>query len=201
LDNFRFEMENFCPNTIAQLKDLEKYKDRDLIVGGMVTAVNHRVSKNGKPFGNFTIEDFNDSFELVLFGQDYVSFRKYMEPGYFIRVCGKSQERFHQPGSIEFKVVDIQLLPDLREKMLRNITIHVQLNELSETFVDRLLEVVKENSKSNHPHCDLHLNVTDPESNMSVKLPSRKFRINPDNQFLELIHNMPGVAEVKYNEN
>jgi len=43
--------EQFCPNKISQLKELEKYKDKELTVGGMITAVNHRVSKTGKPFG------------------------------------------------------------------------------------------------------------------------------------------------------
>ncbi len=201
LDNFRFEMKQFCPNKISQLKELEKYKDRELTVGGMITSVNHRVSKTGKPFGNFTIEDFDDSIELVLFGQDYVSFKQYMEVGFFLHVRGKSQERYHQQGSLEFKVVSMQLLSELREKMLRNITIHVQLNELSDLFVKKLMDVVKENSKLNPRHCDLHLNVFDKEASMSVKMPSRKFRIHPDNSFLDTISNMAEVSEIKFNEN
>ncbi|MCX6291492.1 MAG: DNA polymerase III subunit alpha [Bacteroidetes bacterium] len=201
LDNFRFEMEQFCSNKVSQLKELEKYKDRELTIGGMITAVNHRMSKNGKPFGNFTIEDFGDSVELVLFGQDYVSFRQYLEPGFFLQIKGRAQERYNQPGSLEFKVSGMQLLSELREKMLRNITIHVKLSELSEQFVKKLTEVIKENSKINHQHCHLHLHVVDKENHMSVKMPSRKFRIHPDNSFLDTISNMPEVADVKFNEN
>jgi DNA polymerase-3 subunit alpha len=201
LDNFSFEMKQFCPNKISQLKELEKYKDRELVVGGMITAVNHRVSKTGKPFGNFTIEDFDDSIELVLFGQDYVNFKQYMEPGFFLHVRGKAQERYHQAGSMEFKVMSMQLLSELREKMLRSITIHVQLSELSDTFIETLMDVVNENSKQNPRTCNLQLNVFDREENMNLKMPSRKFRIHPDNSFLDTLSNMPQVAEVKFNEN
>ncbi len=201
LDNFRFEMKQFCPNTISQLKELEKYKERELTVGGMVSTVNHRISKNGKPFGSFVIEDFNDSTELVLFGQDYVSFKQYMETGFFLYVRGKVQERYNQSGSMEYKINNIQLLSELREKMIRNITIHVQLSELSEKFVGKLMEAVKENSKSNPRKCNLHVNVFDKEENSSVKLPSRKFRINPDDYFLDMLNSMPEVAELKFNEN
>ena len=201
LDNFRFEMNQFCPNKISQLKELEKYKDRDMVVGGMITAVNHRVSKTGKPFGNFTIEDYGDSIELVLFGQDYVTFKQYLELGFFLRVIGKSQERYHQPGSIELKVLSMELLSELREKKLRSITVHLQLNELSDTFVKNLITAVKENSKLHHRHCDLHVNVFDKEENIFIKMPSRKFRVNPDNAFIDSLNNMPEVMEVKYNEN
>jgi len=92
------------------------------------------------------------------------------------------------------------LLSELREKMLRNLTIHVQLQELSTKFVEKLMEVVKENSKHNPRTCDLHLNVFDRENNMNVKMPSRKFRIHPDNSFLETLTSMPEIADVKYND-
>ena len=112
-----------------------------------------------------------------------------------------AQERYHQPGVFEFKIVGMQLLSELREKLIRNVTVHVRLNELSEAFVKNLMSAVKENSKLQHRHCDFLVNVFDKEENIVIKMPSRKFRINPDDSFLNTLNNMPGVMEVKYNEN
>ena len=201
LDNFRFEMNQFCPNKVSQLKEPEKYKDRELTIGGMVSSANHRISKTGKPFGSFVIEDFSDTSEIVLFGQDYVNFKQYMVAGFFLFMRGRLQERYNQPGSTEFKVGSIELLSELREKMLRNVTIHVQLSELSEKFIKKLMDVVKENSKMPARKCNLNVNVIDREENSFVKLPSRRFRITPDDFFLETLNSMPEVADVKFNDN
>ena len=201
LDNFRFEMNQFCPNKINQLKDLEKYKDKELTIGGMVSSASHKMSRNGKPFCSFVIEDFTDSKELVLFGQDYVNFKQYLETGFFLFVRGRAQERYNQSGLLEFKITSMELLSELRDKLVRSITIHVQLSELSEKFVSRLMEVVKENSKQNSKKCNLQVNVIDKDENSFVKLPSRKFRICPDDSFIDTLYAMPGVADVKINEN
>jgi DNA polymerase-3 subunit alpha len=31
------------------------------------------MTKTGKPFGTFVLEDYNESYEFALFGEDYVT--------------------------------------------------------------------------------------------------------------------------------
>ncbi len=200
LDNFKLEIKEFCPNTIADVKEIDKHKNGDLILAGMVSDVNHRLSKTGKPFGNFTIEDYNDSIQLVLFGQDYISFKQYLEKGFFLQVRGKAQERWGQSGQLEFKVTAIQLLDELRDKLLRDITIDIPLNNLSEKFVTNLLDAVNENTKKLKGNCSLNVNILDREDSISLRLPSRKFRINPNDSFLGTLKSMPEIMDVRYND-
>ena len=58
LDEYRFEIRNFCNTTVEQLSDLNALKNREIAMAGILTEVNHRISKTGKPFGSFTIEDY-----------------------------------------------------------------------------------------------------------------------------------------------
>jgi DNA polymerase-3 subunit alpha len=53
-------MDNFCTKgiTIKDLNDeIERYKDRELTFGGMVTDAGEGISKNGKPFSKLILSD------------------------------------------------------------------------------------------------------------------------------------------------
>ena len=78
LDDFRFEMDYLCKNRVTELADLQAMKGRELLMGGIVNNVIERVSKSGRPWGAFTLNDYSGSFEFRLFGNDYVNLRNYL---------------------------------------------------------------------------------------------------------------------------
>lgn len=102
LDNYKFEIKHFCQNNVSELQlinkvkaseveedvllEFNKIKNKEVIIGGIIAAANHRVSKNGKPFGILVIEDYSDSFEMMVFGEDYVKFKGYLQEGYFVQI-------------------------------------------------------------------------------------------------------------------
>jgi DNA polymerase-3 subunit alpha len=77
LDDFKIEMKTFCNGNIALFNDLDSVLNREVTFGGVVTDVQHRVSKQGKGWALFTIEDYTDSFEFRIFGEDYLKFRHF----------------------------------------------------------------------------------------------------------------------------
>jgi DNA polymerase III subunit alpha len=156
-------------------------KGRDLTFGGMVTNVNHRVSKNGKPFGTFTIEDYTGNTDLTMFGEDYLKFRHLMVIGNFLFVKARVQERWMQQDNLEVKVLAMQLLSDVREKMVKNITIDIALEEISGNFMNNFLEVIK----LNPGNCNVRFNVIERKENLKVEMNSRKYKVAPHNEFLK----------------
>jgi DNA polymerase-3 subunit alpha len=194
LDNYRLEMETFCKNKLSELRDIEKYKGKEFFFGGMITDVNHRTSKTGKPFGNFTLEDYGDSHEFILFGEDYLKYKSYLSPGYFVYLRGKVQERWNNSDLVEFKITNMQLLSEMREKMFKSITLHIPVSEISDKFIANLENIVKENTRKKEGTCTLKIQIMDPDEGIQVNMPSRKVRINPDNAFLNTIQNMPNVT-------
>ncbi|HEY4799127.1 MAG TPA: DNA polymerase III subunit alpha, partial [Bacteroidia bacterium] len=194
LDIYKIEMETFCKNQLSELRDMEKLKGKEFLLGGMVTEVNHLISKTGKPFGNFTMEDYSGTSKFFLFGEDYVKHKLYLSTGYFVHIKGKVQERWNQSNMVEFKITNVQLLSEMREKMLKSITLNVPLSEISDKFIENLNSLVHENTKAKEGTCYLKINVMDSEDGISMVLPSRKVRINPDNKFLSTIQNMRNVT-------
>lgn len=198
LDNYKLEMDNFCKNTLQELRDIDKYKGRELIFGGMVTAASHNMSKTGKPYGKFTLEDYLDSYEFMLFGPDYVNFEKFLKQGYFLFIKGKVQEKYQQKDVMELKISSVQLLSEVRNKLLKSITIIVSLNDVSDEFIAKIQQVFSEHSGSKQGGCPLKFQVFDPDEKITVELPARNIKVNPDNSFLSTLD---AISEVKYKLN
>jgi len=210
LDNYKFELDNFCTHQIKHLtlinkvingeskeEDQEafnKIRNRELVVGGLVSNAAHRTTKAGKPFGSFMLEDFSDSYEIVLFGEDYVKLKSFFTDGYFLQVRGIVCERFKQKDNWEFKATQMMLLPDLRDKMAKCLTIQLALNEVSEEFLIRMDGIVKMNAEQNQNRtCQLKFMVIDKENETTLEMPSKTIKINPSNEFLEELIKLKGV--------
>jgi DNA polymerase-3 subunit alpha len=163
----------------------------------MITSVNHRISKNGKPFGSFTIEDYDEAFEMVLFGEDYLKYKIWLNPGEFVHIRGKLQERFNQQGNIEFKISSIQLLSDLRDKMLKSITLRVPVTKVSGDWIREVISVIKSAEVTGAPaNCTVKVRIYDPaDSSLNVDLPSKKYKISPQN---EVIESLSRLAELEF---
>jgi DNA polymerase III subunit alpha len=175
-------------------EEFKKISNRDLIIGGLVSGCSHRTTKNGKPFGSFMLEDYSDTFEIVLFGEDYIKMKHYLEIGLFLQVRGIVTERFKQKDNWEYKVNSIVLLSELRDKMSKCLTIQLPLTELSENFMDRMDEIVKANTEQNpQRNCQLKFMIMDFDDETALEMPSKSCKINPSNEFLEDITKLNGV--------
>ena len=187
LDTYKLEMDNFCPHALSDIKKIEENKNKELTLGGIVTNVHNGVTKTGNPWGKITIEDYNESAEMAFFGEDYVKFKQYMVNGLFLFVKGKISERFRNSGNFEYKVSNIQLLSELRDKMARSITVNVSLKELNDEFMDKLNSIITKNAVSENRNCTLQFRVFDTEENIAVVMPSKKIKVNPNNDLLDLL--------------
>jgi DNA polymerase-3 subunit alpha len=188
LDNYKLEL-NFCNTTIGDLKDMVKLKGKEVSVGGMISSVQHKISKNGKPFGSFVLEDYSESLELPVFGEEYLRFRHFLVQGAFLYVKGKIQERWNQPDNMEFKISAIQLLPELRDKLAKSITIQVPLSEISDEFISKMNVLFEANKGS----CNVRFTVYDRGENISIDMPSKKTKVNVNNEFIKTIDTTLGL--------
>ena len=202
LDDYRFELTNFCQHSVRHLSivnkirsgdtseevltEFEFLKNRDLVVGGLVVTAAQRITKTGKPFGVFVFEDYDESCEIALFGDDFLKFKQFLTEGYFLQIRGKVGERFKKEGDWEFKVTSIDLLSELRDKLTKRITIQVDLQSLNDSFMNKIEEILGENKeKTERQNCKLNFEILDRTEQLKLELPSKSLKINPNNEFLE----------------
>ena len=215
LDDYRFELNHFCQHSVRHLSlvnkirngdtneevvaEFEGIKNRDLVVGGLVVLASQRITKTGKPFGTFIFEDYDDSCEIALFGDDFLKFKQFLTEGYFLQIRGKVGERFRKEGDWEFKVSSIDLLSELRDKHAKSITLQISIDAINDDLMRKIVDILAQNKESSEQqNCKLNFEVFDMDQNLKLELPSKFLKINPNNQFLE---NLTKLNEVHYRLN
>ncbi|WP_431167918.1 hypothetical protein, partial [Tenacibaculum halocynthiae] len=72
--------------SLSHFKDIAKYEGPALTLAGIVTVVQHRVSKAGKAWASYIVEDYNDRFEFRVFGEQYLKLKHFLIPNSFLFV-------------------------------------------------------------------------------------------------------------------
>lgn len=194
LDEYELELKNFCNASLDKLFDKDEkgqmlYANRDVFVAGIVTSVQERYSKNGNPFCIFKLEDYNSSLEMSLFGNDYINLGRFVAPDRFLYIKGKVQARWGSQDNWEFKPIHIQLLPEVREKLCKEIYVQLDLEKANNQLVKQINELVKANPGA----CDLMMTVYDKEEKIDLTMVSRRTKVSVQNEFLEELKSMEGV--------
>jgi DNA polymerase-3 subunit alpha len=143
LDEYRIVLDNLCNTRCDELSDVNQLKDRaDIIIGGIVTGVRTRFDKRGNPCGFVTLEDFNGSGELALFGEDWGRWSGMFTEGASVYVTGKLQPRFQFSDLMQVKVQNIEYLQTIKDRAIDRITISLTTDLLDEQVVTELTEMI-----------------------------------------------------------
>lgn len=196
LDDFKFDIDRFCNvKSLSQLQDLKKMSDRSITFAGIVTDAQHKTGKSGKPYGFFKLEDFNDSIELALFGEDYLKFRHFFDAGAFLYITGRVQKRFNQEDNFEVKIGKVELLHDIRSKKLKGVLINVQNEQITEEWIQRVLQETDKFPGT----MTLGFRVHDSENNFSVELQSKKKKIDlANNDCIRFLQTLVNESELEW---
>jgi DNA polymerase III subunit alpha len=189
LDEYKIELKHFTNSSISDFKDnLQKYSGRSLIFGGMVIATTHRMTKDNKPWGTFTIEDFDSTFEIRLFSEDYLKYKHFLTEGFFLRVIGQVQKRYKSEDEYEMRVFDLQLLPEVIEKKVKSIKLTINIEDLNEDLIDKLYN----NAGKKDDKCKLQFQIIDTSDKLKLNFNSGNIKVNPVT-FLRFVEKLPEV--------
>lgn len=194
LDEYSVILNNLCNTHIEEIgrgADMEQLSKREEITfGGIITAVNERFSqKTGKPFGFVTVEDFEGSGELALFGDDWARWNGLMKENYTIFVTAKCQPRYRNSNLYELKVQNVEQLYDVKAHRLERFTISVDASSVNDQTVSDLVTLVEQNEGSTQLYIELHT-----AEQSSVTLHCRNNGVNVDRALLDFIANEENMS-------
>ncbi len=192
LDPYKIVFDHHCNINCLELRNaIENYKGRELSFGGIVRNPEHKVSKNGKSFGKLSIEDYFGVYELVLFGDEYLQFSKFMIPNIYVHIRGKAQEKRIQPGGYELKVTKMDLLENVKESIFSNLRLSMDIKGINEQLIEKLEQIF-----TNYPgKSNVEVLVTDKKENIQLKLYSKKNRVQVSEQ---LLYDLNQLADLTY---
>jgi DNA polymerase-3 subunit alpha len=188
LDDFKTEMDYFCNGDLSCFSRMEDFVNREISFGGVVTEVQHRVSKNGKGWALFTVEDYNNSHEFRIFGEEYLKFRHFFVPNSFVYIKAFIREGWvnrdtGKRGEPRLQFNSMQLLQDVMEIAAKKLTIQLDVNELKEETLNCINDIISTHKGDKALHFTLY------EANEKIKLkaPSKKKKVNITQELLDAL--------------
>ncbi|MFM7015069.1 MAG: DNA polymerase III subunit alpha, partial [Bacteroidota bacterium] len=181
LDGFRFEIKQFCNSNVESLSNLTELRNRELTFPGIITEAEERISKNGKPFGFFTIEDFSGTIRLALFGEDYGKFKHLLVKESLVFIRGRVQPRFANSTDLELKVTGMEYLKDAADKMVKMVNLRMRLRDVKSNKVE-LIESLLKDHEGKTP---LKIQIYDLDNNVNLAFESTKFKLKVNAQLLD----------------
>ena len=198
LDDFKIEMQTFCNGTVSAFNNLQAIVNREVTFGGVVTDIQHRVSKQGKGWAAFTIEDYTDSYEFRIFGEDYLKFRHFLVQNSFVYVRayvkeGWTNRETGQKGEPRIQFNNFQLLHDVMDAYAKKLSIQLNIEDLEQDKIVELQDMFRLH-QGNHI---LNFVVYDNQDEIKLTMPSRKQKVKISQ---ELLHELKEL-EVMYKLN
>lgn len=192
LDDFQLEIDSFCNGNVGMLNDMEANRNKDLLIAGIISEAEHRFTKKGDPFGTLIVEDYNDSYKLFLWRENYLKYKHFLNPGTFVALKGRI-EIPPRRSELEFSVQSIDLLQTLRETKANSVQLKVSTKALDQRMITDLNKLFMENTGN----CPVHFSVYDPLDNIEVKMPSKTIKVGLNNEFVKELKNFDLEFKIK----
>ena len=174
LDDYKIIINHMCKTQLTELENLEALKGQEIAVAGMVVSVQNLITKTGKPWGKFVLEDYNGTHEFPLFSRDYENFRKYLFSDYFLFVRGRVQPKPYNDKELEFKIISMVQLSEMRDTMIKEMNVLLPVEDVTPTLVRELTEKVKEAKGETL----FRISVIDREAHVSLSLFSKSHKVS-----------------------
>ena len=190
LDEYAVILENVCSAHMAELSDLTPLQNRDLLLGGIVTGVREGFTKTGKPYGVAKVEDYSGVAEFAFFGNDWVEKKNFFAEGMFLYMHAKCQPRQWKPDEWEVKVGAIELLPEVKDRLIQKLTVSLPLTAVDDEFIAEMSALVKKSPGNT----ELAFYVQDEDGQMYVSLLSRTQKITVRKEMVNYLKSQPWLA-------
>ena len=188
LDDYEVVMKNMCQNQLTELDHLEPLKDRDVAVAGVVVDVKLLTTKDGKPYGRFTLEDYNGRHEFTMFNRDFTNFRQYIFMDNFLFIKGRVQKHPFR-DELEYRINSISMLSDIQDS-IKELHISLSIDDITHSMIAGLSETVKKSKGK----AVLYVNIYDRTEKVALNMYSRKYHVQISRDLTDFLDE----NEIKY---
>ena len=184
LDEYEIILNNLCNTHCAELEDKKLLSSKQKITfGGIVTDVKSKFTKNGKPCGFITLEDFQGSGELALFGEEWGKWKGMLDIGCTVMVKAQFVQKYRDSQYKELKITDIQYLQTVKDNQIDKFTIVCNSEKIDTQITSDLLSLLNK-----YPgKTELYFSINDNASSRPFTMLSKKCKININKELINFI--------------
>lgn len=125
-----------------------------VVVAGLVTSLQRKMSKQGNPWAAVTIEDMEGAVEVMFFGETYLAYSTVLAEDAVVVIKGRVRRR---DETMQLQAMEVSL-PDVSQVADAPVVVSLAVARCTQPLVERLREVL-----STHPGItEVHLRLTSP---------------------------------------
>lgn len=174
LSGMQSVLANLREMSIAQFIDrADRLPERtQVVLAGLITNVDRRMSKKGNPWAIVTIEDMESSIQCMMFGKVYEAAAADLAVDTVVQMRGTPEVR---DETVSMRATEMQV-PSLEAEDERPVIVALPLHALQRDRLEQLGSIL-----SNHPgYCEVKLAVFDDNGNARVLTMGDRFRVTRD---------------------
>ena len=170
---------------------MEKLREgNSLTVGGIITTVKTHVQRDGRAMAFLTIEDFDGSMELLVFGDAYEKFKHLLSADAMVLVHGQVSVR-EEDKKPKLRVDNVMALADTRDKLTKSIHVRLKTLGLEEAQMKELLDTCVKLKGS----CTLILHIVTGENN-EYRIKAKSVLVNSAKESVDMLREKIGRENV-----
>ena len=188
LDEFSMILKYLCNTKCSELADKEGLMKKETVTfGGVVTGVKSKFSRNGSPCGFVTIEDFDGSGELALFGEEWGKWSAMLKEACTVYVTAKVVPKFRGSTVLDLRIGNIQYMQSLKEEAIERLTIVINSDTVDSQMVSDLVAAIDACPGKTSLYVQIH------DTDGTVLLRSKAKKVEVKHQLLQLVEENKGM--------
>jgi len=134
---------------ISQLADVNH--DQIITVGGLITQVQRKVSRQGTPWAIVTVEDLDGAVDVMFFSNSYATHGVNLVEDRIVAIRGRVDKREEQP---RISALDLTL-PDLNQVPTGPLVITMEMSRCTPPVIERMKEILRSHPGGREVHLQL----------------------------------------------
>jgi DNA polymerase-3 subunit alpha len=158
-------------------------------IGGIISKLTLKTTKQGKPMAIMTLEDLDGSVEILVFPDSYARYASSLKTDAAILVCGRTNLRDDKP-----KIAAEQIYPldDVPNKFTKAVHIRLSAGTTEDSALTRLHEVLG----THHGNVPVLLCFIYPDGKLVFLEAHGRFSVAPTQQFVRDVEDILGEDSV-----
>jgi DNA polymerase-3 subunit alpha len=184
LDIYDFECKKIANAECRDLADLAPLIGETVRIAGMITLCDERISREGRPYGKYIIEDFISSYNFSLYKDDFEKFSplvKYESHVLMTLEVYSFKDRKTNQDIVRTKIRKVEPLEDSLRNYVKGLTAKIDWNDLETDVVDEMVALLDKHKGATHFNFFLY----DQQDGGEVTLGNPDLKVKPSSELMD----------------
>ena len=162
---------------------IQKFENRPVKIGGIITKAEKLISKNQNAYGRFTVEDYTGSYNFVVFGETYKNIAPLMIENMYVAVTGVVQQRGagrqyfkplpYEQAEYEFNVKGMEELKEMQNRNIKELRLNLCVDSITPDFNEELISILEKSAGT----ASFSMQIFDELHRNKILMVSKKYKI------------------------